>query len=245
MRLVVAGAGSVWSVVADGEVRLTERAAEALRRAVEAPSALAAVGELRTHALVAQRGFIVEGRYMEPELREQRLSANAEYRPLDNSLVVNAGLTMLLSAGRSPVGLRATAGFIIGHELSHSIDSNGIWFDEFGTPRPFATPAETRRALRRFSCFVRCAQLAGVDGVRTLNENFADGMGLRAAAAAANISDLAEAEDFVISFGELWCGLGTSEADPHAPPALRPGLAMLQSTEARLCGRREATCPVG
>ncbi|WKY06917.1 hypothetical protein Q1695_006809 [Nippostrongylus brasiliensis] len=77
-------------------------------------------------------------------------------------------------------------GFIVGHEISHSIDSVGIYFNEKGETVPWVKPEWYQQFNNRTSCFIR--QYDGelipplnqrLDGQRTLSENIADTEGLK------------------------------------------------------------------
>jgi hypothetical protein len=174
--------------------------------------------------------------------------ANAEYRALDNSLVFNIGLMQYMQLYTSHLKRMATVGFVIGHELSHAIDPNGIWFSADGTPKPFGKAAEIRESMHRFRCYVDLADSYGQDGVRTLNENFADGNGLRAALHALGAHTTNDFRLFAATFSSLWCNLGHEYGDTHAPGLVRAKMSLEGLGEVArqfpmgLCAQRALQC---
>ena len=228
VKLVVAGSSSPWVEGNGGGQRLRA----VMQKAAAADTAVELVELFRNHVRGVAKPYGAANRRYEPAVIEHRSSANAEYRPLDNTLVLNIGLAPYVSVFGSAAKQYASVGFIIGHELSHSFDTNGIWFDELGTPAAFGNVRQQIAALRQFQCDVNYANAMGVDGFRTLNENFADKFGLRAAFGAANISTRAETVEFLQTFSRLWCNVaGGGPRDTHAPPIMRAQMAtsVLQS----------------
>lgn len=182
---------------------------------------------LRLHAIGSLKPYSLKnGRRMEPLYSPGRFEANAEYRALDNSLVFNIGLLGYLEHFSTSLERMATVGFVIGHELSHSMDPNGMWFAADGTPCAVGTVHDARESQRTFRCYVELGALYGQDGFQTLNENFADGKGLRAALHASNVDSPESFDTFARTFASLWCNLGFEIGDSHAPGRVRAQMSL-------------------
>ena len=78
-------------------------------------------------------------------------------------------------------------GRIIGHEISHSFDSNGIKYDSQGLEKEWLGPEDREKLDENAKCLVdqynRYEVLPGksVNGTLTLDENIADNVGLHVA----------------------------------------------------------------
>src|SRR5580704_5231540 len=131
-------------------------------------------------------------------------------------------------------------GTVIGHEISHTFDSEGAAFDSKGRVRNWWTPddlahfeAATAALAAQYDTYKPFPDLA-VNGKQTLGENIADVAGLTAAfdgfhaslhgTEAPKAKELTGDQQFFIAFGQNW-GSVTREAalrqqvltDPHAP----------------------------
>jgi len=176
---------------------------------------------------------------------------NAFYSATDNSLTVFAGLLGGAFYDRAapaaqPRSALATLGFVIGHELSHAVDSQGVWYDADGNAGEHAPRAETARYIARMRCLADRLRRADLPE-RMLNEAFADSLGLRAAYAAwaaAGAEEPRAAREFFTAFGQLWCAAPPPPGAPagdHPPPAFRAATAeqALAAPFARAFGRDE------
>ena len=172
---------------------------------------------------------------------------NAFYSATDNSLTIFAGLLggafYDRSAAAQPRAALATLGFVLGHELSHAVDSQGVWYDAEGNAGEHAPRAETARYIAGMRCLADRLRRAGLPD-RMLNEAFADSLGVRAAYGAwagAGGEEPRAAQEFFVSFGQLWCGAGGSAGGDHPPPAFRAATAQqaLSGAFARAFGRDE------
>ncbi len=173
-------------------------------------------------------------------------TVNAVNLPLDNGL--NFPAAILQPPFFDPSGPAAhnygAIGTVIGHEISHTFDSEGAAFDSRGRVRNWWTPAD----LAHFNT-VTAALAAQYDtyepfpgvhikGKQTLGENIADVAGLAAAfdafhtslkgQSAPNISGFSPDQQFFIAFGQNWGSVTRDAAlrqevltDPHAPGEYR------------------------
>ena len=135
-------------------------------------------------------------------------------------------------------------GSIIGHEISHTFDSEGAAFDSKGRVRDWWTPADfahfkdaTGKLAAQYDTYKPFSDLA-VNGKQTLGENIADNAGISAAydgyraslaGKAAPVQDgFSGDQQFFIAFGQNWASKTREAAlrrqvmtDPHAPAEYR------------------------
>jgi putative endopeptidase len=169
-------------------------------------------------------------------------TVNAVNLPLDNGL--NFPAAILQPPFFDPSGPAAhnygAIGTVIGHEISHTFDSEGAAFDSKGRVRNWWTPAD----LAHFNT-VTAALAAQYDtyepfpgvhikGKQTLGENIADVAGLAVAfdafhtslkgQSAPTISGFSPDQQFFIAFGQNWGSVTRDAAlrqevltDPHTP----------------------------
>jgi putative endopeptidase len=114
-------------------------------------------------------------------------TVNAVNLPLDNAL--NFPAAILLPPFYDPKAPDAfnygAIGSVIGHEISHTFDSEGAAFDSHGKVRNWWTPADfahfqasTAALVKQYDAYKPFPDLA-VRGAQTLGENIADVAGLR------------------------------------------------------------------
>ncbi len=173
-------------------------------------------------------------------------TVNAVEMPLNNAL--NFPAAILQAPFFDPQAPNAAnygaIGTVIGHEISHTFDSEGSDFDAEGRVRDWWTPAD--RAHFEASTAALAAQfdsyevLPGlhVNGRQTLGEDIADLAGINAALDAYHVSLHGKAapavgkfngdQQFFIAFGQNWQGKAREAAqrrqlltDPHAPGPIR------------------------
>lgn len=169
-------------------------------------------------------------------------TVGAVFLPLDNAYNFTAAL--LQAPKFDPEASDATnygaIGAIVGHELSHFIDTLGADYDASGALNTWWTPADRARydaaaaALARQYADYHPLPGMAVDGTRTLGENVADLGGLAAAFDAyratlgSQVSDQAQVRQhdrqFFIGYARSWRSLYTDDAlrkqlaqDNHAP----------------------------
>jgi hypothetical protein len=167
------------------------------------------------------------GRWVEA-LDSASASSNALYNPFDNTVTVLPGLLAGAFVPRFAAAARAeellpTLGFVLAHELGHALDTVGAWFDAEGAWSD-AHRDGLHRHFGNMRCLVRAFDDAGVDGMRTLNENFADHFAHRVIAAL--LPPGADREAAVLAHAQLWCGAGAADDadDPHSPAPQRVNL---------------------
>jgi putative endopeptidase len=173
-------------------------------------------------------------------------TVNAVNLPLDNGLNFPAAILQppFFDPAGPPAHNYGAIGTVIGHEISHTFDSEGAAFDSQGRVRNWWTPED----LAHFEAVT--AALAAqydtyspfpgvhVNGRQTLGENIADVAGLAAAFdafhaslkgnAAPKVADFTGDQQFFIAFGQNWGSITRDAAlrqeiltDPHAPGEYR------------------------
>jgi putative endopeptidase len=177
-------------------------------------------------------------------------TVNAVNLPLQNAL--NFPAAILQPPFFDPLAPAAVnygaIGSVIGHEISHTFDTEGSTFDSKGRVRNWWTPADlahfeaaTAQLAAQYDTYKPFPDLS-VNGKQTLAENIADVAGISAAYDGYRASlegKEAPAQDgfsgdqqFFIAFGQNW-GSKTREAalrqqvltDPHAPAQYRAATA--------------------
>jgi putative endopeptidase len=173
-------------------------------------------------------------------------TVNAVNLPLYNALSFPAAILQppFFDAQAPDAVNYGAIGSIIGHEISHTFDTEGSAFDSKGRVRNWWTPADlkhfeeaTAALAAQYDTYKPFADLA-VNGKQTLGENIADVAGISAAydgyhaalgGKAAPVQDRFNGDQqFFIAFGQNW-GSKSREAalrqqvmtDPHAPPEYR------------------------
>ena len=173
-------------------------------------------------------------------------TVNAVNLPLDNGLNFPAAILQppFYDPAATDAANYGSIGGIIGHEISHTFDSEGAAFDSKGRVRDWWTPADL--AHFKASTAALAAQYdtykpfpdASVNGKQTLGENIADAAGLQAAYDAfhaslkggiAPVADgLSGDQQFFIAFAQSWASAEREAAlraqllgDPHAPAQYR------------------------
>lgn len=173
-------------------------------------------------------------------------TVNAVNLPLDNGLNFPAAILQPpFFDPKAPAAANYGAiGTIIGHEISHTFDSEGAAFDSRGRVRNWWTPADlahfngaTTALAAQYDSYKPFPDLA-VNGRQTLGENIADVAGLTTAfdafhaslkgAAAPAAGDFSGDQQFFIAFGQNWASVTREAAlrqqiltDPHAPGQYR------------------------
>lgn len=174
-------------------------------------------------------------------------TVNAVNLPLDNGL--NFPAAILQPPFFDPAAPDATnyggIGTVIGHEISHTFDSEGADFDAKGAVRNWWTPADyahfksvTAALAAQFDTY---EPLPGVHvkGKQTLGEDIADLGGVNAALEAYHVAlegktapavgGFSGDQQFFIAFAQVWASKTRDAAlrlqlltDPHAPAEIRP-----------------------
>jgi putative endopeptidase len=173
-------------------------------------------------------------------------TVNAVNLPLQNALNFPAAvLQPPFFDPKAPAAVNYGAiGTIIGHEISHTFDTEGSTFDSTGRLRDWWTPADlahfkevTQQLVKQYDAYKPFPDLS-VNGEQTLAENIADVAGIAAALdgyhASLNGKTAPEQDgysgdqQFFIAFGQNWASKVRPAAlrqqvmtDPHSPAQYR------------------------
>ena len=162
------------------------------------------------------------------------ITVNACYVPSENSIVITAAIInkRVFDPDADYAWNLGAIGSIIGHEISHAFDSNGVLFDAHGNYSPDAMPKadmdafkqKQETAIEYYDTFTVLG--SHVDGKLTLAENFADISGLQCVLSIAGDPD--SQKTALESYAHTWCSLITDttaksilETDVHAPSNVR------------------------
>jgi putative endopeptidase len=173
-------------------------------------------------------------------------TVNAVNLPLQNALSFPAAILQPpFFDPQAPAAVNYGAiGSVIGHEISHTFDTEGSAFDSKGRVRDWWTPADfahfkatTAKLAAQYDTYKPFPDLS-VNGKQTLGENIADNAGISAAydgyraslagKTAPTQDGFSGDQQFFIAFGQNW-GSKTREAalrqqvmtDPHSPAQYR------------------------
>ena len=173
-------------------------------------------------------------------------TVNAVNLPLNNSLNFPAAILQPpFFDPKAPAAHNYGAiGTVIGHEISHTFDSEGAAFDSMGRVRNWWTPEDlahfntvTSALAAQYDTYTPFPDLH-INGRQTLGESIADVAGLAAAydayhaslkgSEAPKVDNLTGDEQFFIAFGQNWGSVTRDAAlrqqvlsDPHAPGQYR------------------------
>lgn len=173
-------------------------------------------------------------------------TVNAVNLPLQNALNFPAAILQPpFFDPKAPAAVNYGAiGATIGHEISHTFDTEGAAFDSKGRVRNWWTSADlahfnaaTAKLAEQYDTYKPFPDLA-VNGKQTLAENIADVAGVAAAydgyraslggQAAPKQDGFSGDQQFFIAFGQTWCSKQRETAlrrqlmtDPHAPAEYR------------------------
>jgi endothelin-converting enzyme/putative endopeptidase len=162
--------------------------------------------------------------------------------PLQNALSFPAGILQppFFDPNAPDAANYGSIGAVIGHEISHTFDSEGSAFDAQGRLRNWWTPedfahfaAETAKLVAQYDSYKPFPDLA-INGKQTLSENLADDAGLAAAYQAykdslggkpAQATDgFSGDQEFYLAFAQSWAGKSRPAAlrnqvmtDTHSP----------------------------
>jgi len=170
---------------------------------------------------------------------------NAWYQPIRNSITFPAAiLNQPFYRYDFPQAVNyGGLGVVMGHELSHGFDDQGVQFDWDGTLRTWMTPLAESGFTKMAQCVVDeyskfCYPQACINGITTQGENIGDNGGLKAAYRAYEAYTASHGEEkrlpgletftmdqiFFLSFGQVWCGSFSEDAltkqlltNPHSP----------------------------
>jgi endothelin-converting enzyme/putative endopeptidase len=173
-------------------------------------------------------------------------TVNAVNLPLHNGLNFPAAILQppFFDAQAPAAANYGAIGTVIGHEISHTFDSEGAAFDSKGRVRNWWTDADlahfnaaTARLAAQYDTYMPFPDLH-VNGRQTLGENIADVAGIAAsydgyhASLAGKTAPTQDGfsgdQQFFIAFGQNWASKSREAAarqqvmtDPHAPAQFR------------------------
>jgi len=173
-------------------------------------------------------------------------TVNAVNLPLQNALNFPAAILQppFFDALAPAAANYGAIGSVIGHEISHTFDTEGSAFDSKGRVRDWWTPSDyahfkaaTGRLAAQYDTYKPFPDIS-VNGKQTLGENIADNAGISASFDAYHASLAGKAapvqdgysgdQQFFIAFGQNWGSKSREEAqrqqvmtDPHAPAEYR------------------------
>jgi len=173
-------------------------------------------------------------------------TVNAVNLPLQNALNFPAAILQppFFDALAPAAANYGAIGSVIGHEISHTFDTEGSAFDSKGRVRDWWTPSDyahfkaaTARLAAQYDTYKPFPDIS-VNGKQTLGENIADNAGISAsfdayhaslAGKPAPVQDgFSGDQQFFIAFGQNWGSKGREEmlrqqvmTDPHAPAEYR------------------------
>ncbi len=173
-------------------------------------------------------------------------TVNAVNLPLDNGLNFPAAILQppFFDPNAPAAHNYGAIGTIIGHEISHTFDSEGAAFDSMGRVRNWWTPEDlahfdtvTAALAAQYDTYTPFPDLH-VNGRQTLGESIADVAGLAAAydafhaslkgGTAPKVENFTGDQQFFIAFGQNWGSVTRDAAlrqqvltDPHAPGEYR------------------------
>ena len=164
---------------------------------------------------------------------------NAYYQHQLNTILINAGILTMpaYSNEYSLIAQTARLGVFIGHELTHSVDITGTFFDETGSYNPWMSSSEQQQYMNRAQCIIDLYNKETYygnkhDGDATVNENIADIIGFRSAynslfTGSTNYTNN-DKINFFKAYAQTWCTATTKqdelnyiETSVHSTPEMR------------------------
>lgn len=207
-----------------------------------------------------------------PSIRDQwempANTVNAYYSPTTNAIAMIAGIIQapFFDINYPAAMNHGGIGLVAGHELSHSLDSQGRNFNGQGKLENWWAPSTAAAFQKRVDCIIRqyskFSPLPGfyVNGNLTQGENIADAGGLKTAHGAymnayfdeaykpSIVPGLTNEQLLFVGYGQAWCSKLTPAAikqrlltDPHSPPRFRVNGACMNN----VAFANAFKCPVG
>ncbi|CAD5233162.1 unnamed protein product [Bursaphelenchus xylophilus] len=151
-------------------------------------------------------------------------------------------------------------GYVIGHELTHGFDSNGVNYDDQGDPNPWMDLPSKAKFNEMAQCVINEYNKLHGRGITTQTEDIADNGGIRSAFNAykaeqglygpdpqlpgSPLNQFSQDQLFFLGFARTWCSDDPGfdyPFDPHSPLLARV-LGTIQNTPAF---QAAFNCPVG
>ena len=160
---------------------------------------------------------------------------NAFYDPMSNSINIFPGYatSLIYSEDMSDLDLLATAGFTIGHEISHGFDYQGAQLDAYGTPNPVFADADVDAFVLKCSTLalyyngIEIAPGTMANGQNVITEAAADLCGMQAILELAKKDENADFKALFSKVSNVWAQVTPEAALPnllldiHPPSNLR------------------------
>jgi predicted metalloendopeptidase len=175
----------------------------------------------------------------QPLLKSTR-DSQAYYNPIPNSVTLCAGVMLppFYSPKYNNESALAALGHIVAHEFMHSMDRNGLSFDESGSYTPWLSTATWNAHTAASDCLVSQYTRSTLygnthSGARTVNENIADQLGMQIVVAANTAAEGTTGQRFFYSHAQV---------SSRAPPRRTPQTRALQRSSC--CARSRPPAPL-
>lgn len=204
-----------------------------------------ALQAIRRHVLQTEQEKI--NQKVNPDLWQMSTrEINAYYSPTDNSINILCGILVGdLSMDQSDEAVLATAGQVIGHEITHAFDTSGAQFDKNGNYNNWWEEADyaafnerADRLVEYMNQIIPCAELQPVNGEMQKTEMIADMGGMKAALMMAADQQNFDYDVFFRSASKVWAMIRTKnrlisqqQTDPHPLSNLRVNIPLQHSDE--------------
>ena len=147
---------------------------------------------------------------------------NAFYDAQSNSINIYPGYatSLIYRDDMSDLDLLATAGFAIGHEISHGFDYQGAQFDAYGTPNPVFADTDANAFVLKSSTlamYYNGMELASgytVNGASVVTEAAADLCGMQVVLELAGKTENPDYDKFFASMSNVWAQVVPQTALP-------------------------------
>tara|TARA_B110000902_G_scaffold52546_1_gene60776 strand:- start:20052 stop:21749 length:1698 start_codon:yes stop_codon:yes gene_type:complete len=186
-------------------------------------------------------------------------TVNAYYNCLTNKLYILPAMAMYLyDSSKSTSLLYGRLGFIIAHEIAHSIETNGILFDKTGRYTAGGILPQADKAALDHDA--KCIENDFETNGRTLNEDMADHLGIAIATSvvsqlpamstvricAPDCLELNAMAQFYMYFSQTFCNAKNATddvADVHSPGHIRVMHALTQTHAGNAFGCTQHVAP--
>ena len=151
---------------------------------------------------------------------------NVFYDPTSNSINVYPGYvtSLIYTEDMNELDLLASAGFVIGHEISHGFDYQGAQVDAYGMPNPVFTDVDVDAFVLKCSSLalyyngIEIAPNIMVDGQNVITEAAADLCGMQVILELVEKDENADYEQFFTKVSNVWASV--------SPEAMLPSLLL-------------------
>ncbi|MDO4797971.1 MAG: M13 family metallopeptidase [Coriobacteriales bacterium] len=188
------------------------------------------------------------GKEVDIELMPECIETNCNYNPYNNSVNIYLGFLgeMTYQSSMSIEEKMGALGMVIGHEISHGFDINGMLHDKYGAAKVWCTDedraafeARAQKAMDWYETVYkpRTQTMPGI-GQRSVGETIADLGSLSVALTLAREIEDFDYDKFFRAFGRVWSRLDNEfwfdfmlQIDEHPMGNLRVNLTLAQCDE--------------